>query len=55
MAVAWAGERVGAASRPMVVRDAVLAEALLPRFLAPGDRMRIEIGGIGVLENRIAG
>ena len=26
-----------------------------PRFLAPGDRMRIEIGGIGVLENRIAG
>jgi len=26
-----------------------------PRFLAPGDRMRIEIGGIGVLESRIAG
>jgi 2-keto-4-pentenoate hydratase/2-oxohepta-3-ene-1,7-dioic acid hydratase in catechol pathway len=26
-----------------------------PRFLVPGDRMRIEIGGIGVLENRVAG
>jgi 2-keto-4-pentenoate hydratase/2-oxohepta-3-ene-1,7-dioic acid hydratase in catechol pathway len=26
-----------------------------PRFLVPGDRMKIEIGGIGTLENRIAG
>jgi uncharacterized protein YfaS (alpha-2-macroglobulin family) len=37
MAVAWAGERVGSAARAMVVRDPVLAEALLTRFLAPGD------------------
>ncbi|MGI4778343.1 MAG: fumarylacetoacetate hydrolase family protein [Janthinobacterium lividum] len=26
-----------------------------PRFLVPGDLMKIEIGGIGTLENRIAG
>ncbi|MCX8134071.1 MAG: alpha-2-macroglobulin family protein [Roseococcus sp.] len=37
MAVAWAGERIGAAARPLTVRDPVLAEPLLPRFLAPGD------------------
>lgn len=43
MAVAWAGERVGASSRPMVVRDAVLAEALLPRFLAPGDEATMPV------------
>ncbi|MBB3899073.1 alpha-2-macroglobulin family protein [Roseococcus suduntuyensis] len=37
MAVAWAEARVGAASRPLTVRDPLLAEPLLPRFLAPGD------------------
>jgi uncharacterized protein YfaS (alpha-2-macroglobulin family) len=43
MAVAWEGERVGAASRALTVRDAVVAEALLPRFLAPGDEARITL------------
>ncbi|WP_027283983.1 alpha-2-macroglobulin family protein [Rubritepida flocculans] len=37
MAVAWTGERTGAAARALTVRDPVLAEPLLPRFLAPGD------------------
>ncbi|WP_149541067.1 alpha-2-macroglobulin family protein [Siccirubricoccus phaeus] len=43
MAVAWAGSRVGAASRPLTVRDSVVAEALLPRFLAPGDEARLPV------------
>lgn len=37
MAVAWSGDRVGAASRAVTVREPVVAEALLPRFIAPGD------------------
>ncbi|TCH97685.1 alpha-2-macroglobulin family protein [Roseococcus sp. SYP-B2431] len=43
MAVAWQGPRVGAASRAMTVRDPVLAEALLPRFLAPGDEATLPV------------
>jgi hypothetical protein len=43
MAVAWAGARVGAAAKPLTVRDQVVAEALLPRFLAPGDEARISV------------
>ncbi|HYZ33365.1 MAG TPA: MG2 domain-containing protein, partial [Crenalkalicoccus sp.] len=43
MAVAWAGTRMGAVSRPLTVRDPVVAEALLPRFLAPGDEARLPI------------
>lgn len=43
MAVAWAGRRVGSASRPLLVRDPVVAEALLPRFLAPGDTARMPL------------
>ncbi len=43
MAVAWAGPRIGAASQPLTVRDAVVAEALLPRFLAPGDEARLPV------------
>ncbi|MDN3565536.1 alpha-2-macroglobulin [Paeniroseomonas aquatica] len=43
MAVAWAGNRLGAASRPLTVRDPVIAEALLPRFLAPGDEARLPV------------
>ncbi|MBY0336085.1 MAG: alpha-2-macroglobulin family protein, partial [Acetobacteraceae bacterium] len=43
MAVAWEGERIGAASRALTVRDALVAEALLPRFLAPGDEARIAL------------
>ena len=43
MAVAWEGVRVGAAARTLLVRDPVLAEAILPRFLAPGDEASIAI------------
>jgi uncharacterized protein YfaS (alpha-2-macroglobulin family) len=43
MAVAWQGNRVGAASQPMTVRDRLVAEALLPRFLAPGDTARLPV------------
>ena len=44
MAVAWDGRgRTGAASRPVTVRDPVVAEALLPRFLAPGDEVRMPV------------
>ena len=43
MAVAWQGPRVGAAARTLLVRDPVLAEALLPRFLAPGDEANISV------------
>ena len=37
MAVAWSAEGLGAASRPLTVRDPAPAELILPRFLAPGD------------------
>ncbi|MGJ3231613.1 MAG: alpha-2-macroglobulin family protein [Oceanicaulis sp.] len=37
MAVAWSESALGAADQPMTVRDAVAAELILPRFLAPGD------------------
>ncbi len=43
MAVAWSGSRSGAASKPMTVRDPVVAEAMLPRFLAPGDEARLPL------------
>ncbi len=38
MAVAWTDTAVGATSKPMTVREAVVADLSLPRFLAPGDR-----------------
>ncbi|PQA88909.1 alpha-2-macroglobulin family protein [Hyphococcus luteus] len=37
MAVAWSKDKLGSASDPLTVRDAVPAELALPRFLAPGD------------------
>ena len=43
MAVAWEGNRIGAASRPMIVRDQAVVEAALPRFLAPGDTARLPV------------
>ena len=43
MAVSWQGSRVGAAQADMIVRDALVAEPLLPRFLAPGDRTRLAV------------
>ena len=43
MAVAWQGNRIGSASVPMIVRDPLIAEPLLPRFLAPGDEARLAV------------
>ncbi len=40
MAVAWSGEKLGAAAQPLTVRDAAPALLSLPRFLAPGDEAR---------------
>ena len=40
MAVAWSGSSVGAAASDVFVRDPLVAEPLLPRFLAPGDQTR---------------
>ena len=37
MAVVWSKDKLGAAERPLTVRDPVVAELVLPRFLAPGD------------------
>ncbi len=38
MAVAWSAHALGAAAQPLKVRDAVPADLVLPRFLAPGDQ-----------------
>ena len=38
MAVAWTDAQVGAGQQSMLVREPVVAELDLPRFLAPGDR-----------------
>lgn len=43
MVVAWDGNRIGNAARPMTVREQAVAEALLPRFLAPGDEARLPL------------
>ena len=43
MVVAWQGSRIGAGSATMIVRDPLVAEALLPRFLAPGDETRLAV------------
>ena len=43
MAQAWTGTRFGAADKPVTVRPALLAELTLPRFLAPGDKVRARI------------
>lgn len=40
MAVAWSEDALGQASTPLTVRDAAIAELILPRFLAPGDAAR---------------
>ena len=37
MAVAWTDAAVGSTSKPMTVREPVVADLNLPRFLAPGD------------------
>jgi len=38
MAVAMSDKKVGHAERPLTVRDPVVADIVLPRFLAPGDK-----------------
>ena len=43
MAVAWDGNRLGSASTEMLVRDQLVAEPLLPRFLSPGDTSRLAV------------
>jgi uncharacterized protein YfaS (alpha-2-macroglobulin family) len=41
MAVAWSGTKLGATATDVFVRDPLVAEPLLPRFLAPGDTVRV--------------
>ncbi len=41
MAVVWSRTGVGQASADVLVRDPVVVNASLPRFLAPGDRSRL--------------
>lgn len=43
MAVAWDQDKVGAAEFGMIVRDPVVAQIALPRFLAPGDRSQAAV------------
>ena len=43
MAVAWSGSSLGAAASDVFVRDPLVAEPLLPRFLAPGDQTRMTL------------
>ncbi len=43
MAVAWSGTSLGAAATDIYVRDPLVAEPLLPRFLAPGDQARLTV------------
>jgi uncharacterized protein YfaS (alpha-2-macroglobulin family) len=39
MAVAWSADKLGHADKMLVVRDPVVADLVLPRFLSPGDRI----------------
>ncbi len=50
MAVAFDAERVGAGEARMTVRDPLVADAILPRFLAPGDA-----GALTVLVHNVEG
>lgn len=43
MAVAWDASRLGRAEAPLLVRDPLVVEAYLPRFLAPQDRSRLTL------------
>ncbi len=40
MAVAFTDKKLGHADRPLTVRDPVVADLVLPRFLAPGDHIQ---------------
>ena len=41
MAVTWSPGAVGQTSRPLTVRDPIVSQLSLPRFLAPGDEAQI--------------
>ena len=43
MAVAWSGDKLGHAESSVLVRDPVLADLGVPRFLAPGDKAVIPV------------
>jgi uncharacterized protein YfaS (alpha-2-macroglobulin family) len=43
MAAAWSAGRTGQASAEVIVRDPIVAQATLPRFLALGDRSRFHL------------
>lgn len=43
MAVAWLGDAIGSGATPVTVRDPLVVEPLLPRFLAPGDEARVAV------------
>ncbi|EPX83027.1 alpha-2-macroglobulin family protein [Salipiger mucosus] len=43
MAVAWSPRAVGQAEAEVLVRDPVVMQASLPRFLAPGDETRLRL------------
>jgi uncharacterized protein YfaS (alpha-2-macroglobulin family) len=43
MVVGWSGDQVGSSSLDVLVRDKLVAEPLLPRFLAPGDTARLGV------------
>jgi len=43
MAVAWTADGVGQAAKDWLVRDPVVVQASLPRFLAPGDTTRLRV------------
>ncbi|HVZ08353.1 alpha-2-macroglobulin [Rhodopila sp.] len=43
MAVGWQGTRIGGGATDVTVRDPLIAEALPPRFLAPGDEVRLPV------------
>ena len=38
MAVAWTDNQVGAGDKELTVREPVIADLSLPRFLSPGDK-----------------
>ena len=43
MAVAWTADGIGGAAQPLTVRDPLVSQVALPRFLAPGDRAAITL------------
>ena len=43
MAVGWDGTKTSSAAKNITVRDPLIAEPLLPRFLAPGDQAQVGI------------